>query len=482
MSHAATIKRIQNVMRQDVGVDGDAQRIGQLTWLLFLRIFDESEQEAELLDSAYSSPLPDALRWNSWAANPEGITGDELLSFVNTDLFPSLKKLTETGGQDERAQLVGGVFEDAYNYMKSGTLLRQVVNELNTIEFDTAQDRHEVGTIYEDLLKDLQSAGNAGEFYTPRAVTKFIIDIVNPRLGELVLDPACGTGGFLAGAIDHVRDAEVDTNEDELLLQASIHGVEKKQLPHLLCTTNMLLHGIDVPTNIRHGNTLARPLRDYGPKDQVDVIVANPPFGGTEEPGTETNFPAAYRTTETADLFLVLIIRLLKHGGRAGLVLPDGTLFGEGVKSRIKELLLNECNLHTIVRLPPGVFNPYAAVRTNLLFFSKGEPTKEVWFYEHALPTGRKTYTKGRPIRSAEFEPELEWWPSKARHENSSAWKVSIDEIKARGYNLDISNPSGRQAVTVDADEVIAEYDELLGLISDAAQNLKSALHAALAR
>lgn len=482
MSHRATIKRIQNIMRQDEGVDGDAQRIGQLTWMLFLRIYDEREQDAAALDRNYASPLPETLRWSVWAADREGMTGDELLAFVNDDLFPALKAFAQTAGTDERARLVGSVFEDAYNYMKRGHLLRQVLNEINTIEFNSTEDRHEVGAIYEDLLKDLQSAGNAGEFYTPRALTRFVTEVVNPRLGETVLDPACGTGGFLACAIDHIRDRDVDTNEDELALQESIHGVEKKQLPHLLCTTNMLLHGIDVPTNIEHKNMLAKPLRDYGPDDKVDVVLANPPFGGTEEPGTETNFPATYRTTETADLFLVLIIRLLRDRGRAGLVLPDGTLFGEGVKTRIKELLLTECNLHTIVRLPPGVFNPYAGVRTNLLFFTKGEPTEHVWYYEHALPAGQTTYTKGKPIRYEEFQSELDWWPDENRVDNEQAWRVSIDEIVQRGYNLDIPNPSKQQDVVVDADEVLAEYDELLGLISDSAQNLRNELHAVLAR
>ncbi len=352
MSLGTTVKSIQDIMRKDVGVDGDAQRIGQLVWMLFLKIFDDREQEAELLADRYRSPIPKKLRWCNWASDPEGITGDELLDFVNDELFKKLKNLTVGANGDRRALVVRGVFEDAYNYMKNGTLIRQVVNKINEgIDFNRKQDRHVFNDIYEKILKDLQSAGNAGEFYTPRAVTEFMVQMVDPKLGQKVLDPACGTGGFLTGAIEHVRSKYVKNVADENTLQQSITGVEKKQLPHLLCVTNMLLHEIEVPSNILHDNTLARPLRDYGPRDRVDVIVTNPPFGGMEEDGIESNFPKTFRTRETADLFLVLIMHLLKPGGRGAIVLPDGTLFGEGVKTRIKEKLLDECNLHTIVRL-----------------------------------------------------------------------------------------------------------------------------------
>jgi type I restriction enzyme M protein len=294
---------------------------------------------------------------------------------VNNELFPELKNLSLGPEADPRGFVVKNVFEDSYNYMKSGTLMRQVINKINEIDFNKTDDRFQFGNIYEKILKDLQSAGNAGEFYTPRAVTQFMVDMTDPKLGEKMLDPACGTGGFLTATIEHLRDRYVKSVEDEKILQQSVHGVEKKPLPHLLCVTNMLLHGIEVPSQIRHDNTLARPLRDYGDRDRVDVIITNPPFGGMEEDGIESNFPATYRTRETADLFLVLIMHLLKDGGRGAIVLPDGTLFGEGVKTRIKEKLLEECNLHTIVRLPNGVFNPYTGIKTNLLFFIKGEPT-----------------------------------------------------------------------------------------------------------
>ncbi|RZB33131.1 MAG: type I restriction enzyme M protein [Candidatus Argoarchaeum ethanivorans] len=394
MSISTTIKTIQDIMRKDAGVDGDAQRISQLVWMIFLKIFDDREKEYELMDDGYVSPMPERLRWCNWAADPEGITGDELLDFVNDDLFKTLKDLSLAVEGDRRGFVVRSVFEDAYNYMKSGTLMRQVINKINEIDFNKTDDMNLFGDIYEQILKDLQSAGNAGEFYTPRAVTRFMVDMVDPKLGEKMLDPACGTGGFLTATIDHVRENCVNSIEDEAILQKSISGVEKKPLPHLLCVTNMLLHNIEDPSQIRHDNTLARPLRDYGLKERLDVIVTNPPFGGMEEDGIESNFPAAYRTRETADLFLVLIVHLLKDGGRGAIVLPDGTLFGEGVKTRIKEKLLDECNLHTIVRLPNGVFSPYTGIKTNLLFFTKGEPTKEVWYYEHPLkgtsPTPRQ--------------------------------------------------------------------------------------------
>ena len=367
------------------------------------------------------------------------------------------------------------MFEDAYQYMKNGTLLRQVINKINDdIDFNDSKKRHHFGDIYEQILKDLQSAGNAGEYYTPRAVTQFMVDRVDPKLGETVLDPACGTGGFLTCTIDHLRRKYVKTPDDEKTLQASVHGVEKKPLPHLLCTTNMLLHGIDVPSNIRHDNTLARPLRDYGPRDRVEVIVTNPPFGGMEEDGIESNFPKAFRTRETADLFLVLIMHLLKPGGAAGgggrgaIVLPDGTLFGEGVKTRIKEKLLAECNLHTIVRLPNGVFNPYTGIKTNLLFFTKGEPTRDIWFYEHPYPTGYKSYSKTKPIRIEEFEPEKSWWGRpdarggfKGRKPNEHAWKVSTADIQAGGYNLDIKNPNAPDTGPGDPDQLLAELERI---------------------
>ena len=485
---SGVIKSIQDIMRKDVGVDGDAQRISQLVWMLFLKIIDDREEEIEFLQDDYKSPLPNHLRWRNWASDPEGMTGDELSDFVNLQLFPTLKNKLNTQGEDgKRAQVIKNVFEDAYNYMKSGTLMRQVINKICEVDFNASEDRHLFGDIYEQILKDLQSAGNAGEFYTPRAVTTFMVDRVKPQLEETVLDPACGTGGFLTNVIDYKRNHFVKSPADEEKLQASINGVEKKTLPHMLCTTNMILHGIDIPINIRHDNTLSRPLRDYGPKDRVDVVVTNPPFGGMEEDGIEQNFPAAYRTRETADLFLTLIIHLLKPEGRAALVLPDGFLFGEGIKTRIKEKLFDECNLHTIVRLPNGVFNPYTGIKTNLLFFTKGKPTETVWYYEHPYPEGVKNYNKGKPMRFEEFAAEIEWWGNEnddfaTRVENEFAWKVSKDDIVARNYNLDMKNPHVGEQESHDPDELLLKYTRQQEKIAGLHQQLKTILSEALTK
>ncbi|MBF6650429.1 class I SAM-dependent DNA methyltransferase [Methylobacter sp. BlB1] len=487
MSISNTIKSIQDIMRKDVGVDGDAQRIGQLVWMLFLKIYDDKEQEWEMFNDGYQSPIPEALRWRNWAANAEGITGEELKNFIDNTLFPQLQNLVPKG-DDLRAYVIQSVFADAYNYMKSGQLLRQVINKIQDgIDFNKAQQRHLFGDMYEQILKDLQSAGNAGEFYTPRAVTEFMVNRADPKLNESVLDPACGTGGFLTCSIEHKRKHYVKTPTDEQLLQASIHGVEKKPLPHLLATTNMILHGIEVPSQVRHDNTLARPLISWSPKDRVDVIVTNPPFGGQEEDGIESNFPQALRTRETADLFMTLIIHLLKDGGRAAVVLPDGFLFGEGMKTRLKEKLLAECNLHTIVRLPNGVFNPYTGIKTNLLFFTKGTPTQNIWFYEHPYPEGVKSYNKTKPMRFAEFQTEIDWWGSEsdgfaARQITEQAWQVNIDDIKARNYNLDIKNPHIGEQISHDPDELLLQYANEMKEIAELRDQLRDLLNAAIAK
>ena len=485
MSVSSVIKSIQDIMRKDAGVDGDAQRLGQMSWLLFLKIFDAQEEELEFEQSDYQCPLPEQYLWRNWAADNEGITGDELLEFVNDQLFPDLKNLTAPIKLNPRGYVAKEAFSDAFNYMKNGTLLRQVINKLNEIDFTDSAERHLFGDLYEQILKDLQSAGNAGEFYTPRAITRFIVDRVGPKLGESIMDPACGTGGFLACSFDHVKNNYVKTADDHQTLQQQIHGVEKKQLPHLLCTTNMLLHGIEVPVQVKHGNTLNKPLANWD--DELDVIVTNPPFGGTEEDGIEKNFPADLRTRETADLFLQLIIEILKDGGRAAVVLPDGTLFGEGVKTKIKKLLTEECNLHTIIRLPNGVFNPYTGIKTNILFFTKGKPTEKVWFYEHPYPDGVKNYNKTKPMKFEEFQTEIDWWGNEAdgfasRVETEQAWQVSIDEIIARNFNLDIKNPHVGEQISHDPQELLGDYakqqediqalrDQLKGILANALSN-----------
>lgn len=474
MSISTIIKSIQDIMRQDAGVDGDAQRISQLVWMIFLKIFDDKEKEWELEEEDYKSPLPEKFRWRNWAANSEGITGEDLLEFIS-QLFKALKGLNASKKTDPKGFIVKEVFEDAYNYMKSGTLIRQVINKLNEVDFNKSEDRHLFNDIYEKILSDLQSAGNAGEYYTPRAVTQFIVDMVNPKLGEKVLDPACGTGGFLICSLENMKK-KAKSDEDWDTLQNNINGIEKKPLAHLLCTTNMILHGVEVP-NIRHDNSLTRPVADYGPSDMVDCVVTNPPFGGAEEPGIESNFPAAYRTRETADLFLVLIMKLLRDEGRCGLVLPDGFLFGEGVKTRIKEKLLSEFNLHTIVRLPNGVFSPYTGIRTNLLFFEKdSKGTKEIWYFEHPLPEGAKTYNKTKPIRIEEFDLEKQWWKNRTDEKFSKhCWKISIADIKKRNYNLDVKNPF-RDNNTQDIDKLLKKYDEIKNIAEKFKEQIKDEL------
>jgi len=449
------IKSIQNIMRQDKGLNGDAQRIEQLGWMIFLKIFDDKDIEMELFDDDYVSPIPSEFQWRNWAADDEGMTGDELLDFIDNKLFPGLKSLP-TAATDKRALLVKEVFEGNNNYMKSGTLIRQVINKLNEIDFNSSHDRHLFGEIYETILKELQSAGNSGEFYTPRAITQFVTEMVDPKLGETVFDPACGTGGFLVNAIEHIRKNEVKSVEDREVLQHSIKGIELKPLPHMLALTNLILHDIEVP-NILYDDALSRELTSIRQKDRVDVILANPPFGGTVAEGMERNFPTAYRTKESADLFLVLMIQYLKPGGRAGIVLPDGSLTGEGVKARIREKLLTECNLHTIVRLPNSVFQPYASVATNLLFFTKGEPTKGVWYWEHRLPEGQKAYSKTKPIKISEFDTLKAWWND--RKENEQAWRVDIETIRKNGWNLDIKNPHKKE------EEIIYSSAELLEML-----------------
>ncbi len=469
-----TIKGIRDVMRKDTGVDGDAQRISQMVWMLFMKIFADKEEEWEITIEKYKSPIPDEYKWQSWAADEEGMTGDELMDFINNKLFPSLKELDISISAQTR--IIRSVFDDTYNYMKNGTLFRQVINRINKIDFNSSTERHLFNDIYETILKELQSAGSSGEYYTPRAVTQFMVDIINPQLNEKVLDPACGTGGFLTCSIEHIRK-QVNNPSERDILQKSVKGIEKKPLPHLLCTTNLMLHGFDTPA-VRRDNYLNKPYSDWGKKDKVDVIVTNPPFGGVEEDGTETNFPQKFRTKETADLFLSLIIKLLKDGGRAAVVLPDGTLFGEGVKTRIKEELLDKCNLHTIVRLPNGVFNPYTGIKTNLLFFEKGTPTKEIWYFEHPYPKGVKSYNKTKPINIKEFDLEKAWWNK--RKESQYAWKVSAEEIKKRNYNLDVKNPFQEADNLASPKEILAQYRKTEKKISSVQDEIVKVLTKAL--
>jgi len=456
---SGVIKSIRDIMWQDTGLNGDAQRVEQLGWMLFLKIFSDKDKELELLDDKYKSPIPDEFHWvkekGNWAGDDEGMTGDELLNFVDQKLFPTLRNLDVSTG-NRRALIVREVFEGNNNYMKSGINFRKVLNKLNELDFNIAKERHAFGELYETILKDLQSAGKSGEFYTPRAITNFITDMVSPKLGEKILDPSCGTGGYLTSAIEHLK-LQANSVEERQSIQENIMGWEYKPLPFLLATTNLILHDIEVP-NIIFRDSLDQPLSNYKEKDRVDIILANPPFGGIVANNNEKNFPQNFRTKESADLFLVLMIHLLKDGGRAGIVLPDGSLSGDGLKQRLRQKLLEECNLHTIIRLPNSVFQPYATVATNLLFFEKGKPTKEVWYYEHRLTDGQKSYSKTKPIRLEELNPIKQWWNN--RHDNDVSWKVDINTIIENGYDLDIKNPSKQ--------EVVHEFSsaELIDLLS----------------
>jgi type I restriction enzyme M protein len=436
---ASIIKNVRNIMRQDRGVSGDAQRLEQLGWMLFLKILDDKDQELELIRDRYRSVIPKQFRWRNWAADAEGVTGNELILFIDhpTDgLFAALRNL-KAKHSPERAALVREVFDGSNNYMKSGYEMRKVINQLNGFDFNNSEDRHVFGTVYESILVELRDAGNKGEYYTPRAITRLMAQMTAPRLGEKVLDPAAGTGGFLSAAIDFIRDKEVHTLDDEAILQNSIAGWELKPVSYVLGLTNLILHGVDVP-DWHYIDSLKTEYNTIGPKQQVDVILANPPFGASIADGVETNFPQSFRCRESADLFVILMIQLLKTGGRGAFVLPDGCITGDGYKERIREKLLTDCNLHTIVRLPQSTFHP-ATVSTNLVFFEKGTPTKEVWFYEHRLPEGQKSYSKTKAIQFDEFAPLIDWWDQ--RRENEVAWRVKVADLK-RGFDLDVKNPN----------------------------------------
>jgi len=445
MNISSTIKSIQDIMRKDDGVDGDAQRIGQLTWMLFLKVFDQREEEWEDDNPKYQSPIPERFRWRNWAAykaDSEGkkkpqIQGSELTPFINNDLFPALKDIDASDSPTKK--VIKQVFEDSNNYMKNGSLMLAVIEKLEeAINFHDFKTRAHLGDVYEQLLNDLRGAGNAGEFYTPRAITQFMVERINPNLvkRETVMDPACGTGGFLTAAIDHFRHQLTDKSsaDDKRAIEQLIHGIEKKQLPHLLCTTNMLLHGIDVPSQIDHSNTLGRPWNDWQTNEKVACLMTNPPFGGMEDDKSGQDY--LIQSRETADMFMLLIIKkLLNDNGRAAVVLPDGFMFGDGIKAKLKEMLLNDCNLHTVIRLPKGVFAPYTTIKTNLLFFTKGKPTETIWFYEHPYPAGYKSYSKTKPIELKEFKAEQDWWGKEEngfaeRVESEFAWKIDFKTKK----------------------------------------------------
>ena len=449
MNLSITIKSIKYIMRKVVGVDGDAQRLGQLTWMLFLKVFDQRETDWQNENPKYKSPIPEPMRWRNWAAYRVDEAGkkyhqidpSEVVSFVNNELFPTLKEIDPSLSRQHK--VIKQVFEDSNNYMKSGPQMLAVVSKLeDAIDFNDFKTRSNLGNVYEQMLNDLRGAGNAGEFYTPRAITSFMVAQLNPSLRkrESVLDPACGTGGFLTAAIDHFRKqiTKKSSLDDKLAIEKLIRGIEKKQLPHLLGVTNMLLHEIDVPDQIERKNTLSVGWNEWRADQRAHCIVTNPPFGGYEDDSAGAGYH--HPTKETADLFMQLIVKLLEEDGRAAVVLPDGFLFGDGIKNEIKRRLMQQCKLHTIIRLPKGVFAPYTTIKTNLLFFTKGQriddgsehfQTDTIWFYEHPYPPGYKSYSKTKPIKLEEFKPEQEWWGSEAndfadRVENDFAWKIDF--------------------------------------------------------
>jgi type I restriction enzyme M protein len=481
------VKSSRDIMRKDKGLNGDLDRLPMLTWIMFLKFLNDMEEvreeEAKLAGKKFRQAIEPPYRWRDWASKPDGMTGPELIAFINQEeavrpdgkkgagLFAHLRSLQSTNG--DRRDVIAKVFEGTVNRMINGYLLRDVVNRVNEIHFASRDEIHTLGHLYESMLKEMRdAAGDSGEFYTPRPLVKFIVTVVDPKLGETVLDPAAGTGGFLVEAFEHLRKQAKKAEDFIRLQRGTLFGVEPKPLPYLLCQMNLLLHGVEYP-EIDPGNALRFRLREIGDRDRVDVIMTNPPFGGEEERGILSNFPEDKQTSETALLFLQLIMRKLRRpdsgpkGGRCGMVVPNGVLFGDGICARIKEELLTEFNLHTIVRLPNGVFSPYTNIPTNLLFFDRSGPTKEIWYYEHSLPDGRKNYTKTAPIQFEEFAPCIGWW--KSRKESERAWKISAAEILANGTNLDRKNPHAKEDVAhLPPEQVadsIAEKEQLIAEI-----------------
>lgn len=460
---SSVIKSARDIMRKDKGLNGDLDRLPMLTWIMFLKFIDDMERGAEdeafLAGKPFHPAITAPYRWRDWAADSQGITGDDLLTFINAEevtlpegskgpgLFTYLKALRSTGESDRR-DVIAAVFQGVANRMQSGYLLRDLINKVNDIQFTSSDEIHTLGNLYESMLREMRdAAGDSGEFYTPRPLVKFIVQALDPRIGETIMDPAAGTGGFLVEAFEHLRPQAETIEARNILQQGSLIGYEPKPLPYLLCQMNLVLHGLEAP-QIDNGNALRFRIAEIGDAQRVDVIATNPPFGGEEEAGIQNNFPADMRTNETALLFLQLIMRRLrrpiggKPGGRAGVIVPNGTLFASGVAARIKEELLRDFNLHTVVRLPSGVFAPYTPITTNVLFFDRGGPTEDIWFYEHPLPDGRRQYTKTAPMRFEEFAQLFTWWGN--REENERSWKVSAEAVRNNGYNLDLKNPAAQ--------------------------------------
>lgn len=459
------VKRIRDIMRNDAGINGDAQRIEQIAWMLFLKVYDAKEQDWDVDENDYKSIIPDNCRWNNWAADDKSgnaMTGDNLLEFVNNTLFPTLKGLNITRDTPIKKSIVKTTFEDANNYMKDGVLLRQVINVIDELDLGDYEESHAFGEIYESILRELQSAGSSGEFYTPRAVTDFMAKMIRPQIGEQVADFACGTGGFLTSWLNELSE-KINTIEDQGKYDNSIYGIEKKQFPYMLCITNMLLHGIDIP-KIYHDNSLLKDVLDYTEDDQFDVILMNPPYGGSEKNEVKNHFPSDLASSETADLFMSVIMYRLKENGRAAVILPDGFLFGtDNAKIAIKKKLLSEFNLHTVIRMPHSVFAPYTSITTNILFFDKTKPTEETWFYRLDMPEGYKNFSKTKPMKLEHFAPAMEWWNNREEitiDGFDKAKKYTVNEIAERTYNIDLCGYPHEEEEILPPKELIQQYQE----------------------
>lgn len=459
------VKRIRDVMRNDAGINGDAQRIEQIAWMLFLKVYDAKEQDWEMDEDNYISIIPEECKWQNWAYDDKtgkAITGEKLLDFVNNTLFPTLKKLEVTRDTPIKKSIVKTTFEDANNYMKDGVLLRQVINIIDELELNDYEESHAFGEIYESILKELQSAGSSGEFYTPRAVTDFMSKMIDPKIGDKMADFACGTGGFLTSWIKEL-EGSIKTVDDRKMFDSSIYGVEKKQFPYMLCITNMLLHGIDVP-NIQHGNSLLKDVLDYTDDDQFDVILMNPPYGGSEKSEVKNHFPDDLASSETADLFMSVIMYRLKKKGRAAVILPDGFLFGtDNAKVNIKKKLFNDFNLHTIIRMPHSVFAPYTSITTNILFFDRTKKTEETWFYRLDMPEGYKNFSKTKPMKLEHFNPVIDWWNNREElivDGFDKAKKYTYDEIEERTFNIDLCGYPHEEEEILPPKELIQQYQE----------------------
>ena len=437
------VKRLRDIMRNDAGINGDAQRIEQIAWMLFLKVYDAKEQDWEWDDEDYQSIIPEECRWQNWAQDDKSgtaLTGDKLLDFVNNNLFPTLKKIPVDASTPIKKAIVQTTFADANQYMKDGVLLRQVINVIDELDFSDYEESHAFGEIYETILKELQSAGSAGEFYTPRAVTDFMAQVIKPQIGETMADFACGTGGFIVSWLKQLQK-QIKSTADADKYSNSIYGIEKKQFPYMLCVTNLLLHGLDVP-KVFHDNTLLHDVLDYTEDDRVDVILMNPPYGGSEKADVKNHFPTDLASSETADLFMSVIMYRLKKNGRAAVILPDGFLFGtDNAKVNIKKKLLREFNLHTIIRLPGSVFSPYTSITTNILFFDNTHPTEETWFYRLDMPEGYKHFSKTKPMKLEHFQPVLDWWNNREEITEEGfdkAKKFTVEQLTEElGYNLD---------------------------------------------